>query len=290
LRASTHLTYDAAVPMPVARPHRLALDIALLALVGWLAAVGVATGLRLAVDEVPSPAGEDDAPASAPAPPAPLADYAVIAARDIFNPSGHAAERSATLRLWGVGLQGDEARAVIEDTTTHRQELYRVGDRIGGARIAAIDWDHVTLERAGVEEQLALSAPATTPTEEAAPTENAAAPDDRIRRTSENAFIVDRRALAGALDGMSGVMTQLRAVAEVHDGRPAGFRLFQIQDDSLFAQLGLQNGDVVQRVNGSAIGEPAALLGFLQRLKTEPRVALDIVRADAPRTFVYDLR
>jgi general secretion pathway protein C len=85
-------------------------------------------------------------------------------------------------------------------------------------------------------------------------------------------------------------MTQLRAVAEVEDGRPAGFRLFQIQQDSLFRRLGLQDGDVVQRVNGQAIGDPAALLGFLGRLRTEPRVALDIRRGTSRRTLVYDLR
>ena len=113
---------------------------------------------------------------------------------------------------------------------------------------------------------------------------------ERIRRTGENAFLVDRRELAAAADNVSGLMTQLRAVAEVHDGRPAGFRLFQIRDDSLFARLGLRDGDVVQRLNGAQVGEPAALLGFLQRLRTEPRVALDIVRADVPRTLVYDLR
>jgi hypothetical protein len=38
------------------------------------------------------------------------------------------------------------------------------------------------------------------------------------------------------------------------------------------------------------VGEPAALLGFLQRLRSEPRVAVDIIRADVPRTLVYDLR
>src|SRR5437763_333698 len=123
------------------------------------------------------------------------------------------------------------------------------------------------------------------------PAPPAAAPlDDRIRRTAENAFIVDRREVAGAVDNMSGLMTQLRAVAEVREGRPAGFRLFQIRDDSLFAKLGLRNGDVVERVNGAQVADPTALLGFLQRLRTEPRVALDIVRGDAPRTLVYDLR
>jgi len=118
----------------------------------------------------------------------------------------------------------------------------------------------------------------------------APAADERIRRTAENAFIVDRREITGAADNMSGLLTQLRAVAEVTEGRPAGFRLFEIAGGSLFSRLGLLDGDVVQRVNGTAIGDPAALLGFLQRLKTEPRVALDIVRGGVPRTLVYDLR
>ena len=89
---------------------------------------------------------------------------------------------------------------------------------------------------------------------------------------------------------MSALLTQASAIAELRDGRPAGFRLFQIRADSLFTKLGLQDGDVVQRVNGRAIADPAALLAFLARLKTEPRVALDIVRGDAPRTLVYELR
>src|SRR5206468_2448695 len=174
------------------------------------------------------PAPVEAAAAVASRAPAPLADYALIAERDLFNPArggGNGPSSHARLRLWGVGLQGREARAVIEDTATHRQELYRVGDQVGGA-----------------------------------------------------------------VDNMSGLMTQLRAVAEVREGRPAGFRLFQIRDDSLFAKLGLRNGDVVERVNGTQVADPTALLAFLQRLRTEPRVALDIVRGDAPRTLVYDLR
>jgi general secretion pathway protein C len=85
-------------------------------------------------------------------------------------------------------------------------------------------------------------------------------------------------------------MTQLRAVPEVEDGHAAGFRLFQIKDDSVFRRLGLENGDVVQRVNGQAVADPATLLAFLQRLQTEPRVALQIRRGSERRTLVYDLR
>ena len=285
--------------MIIVRRHRLALEVGLLALVAYLAALGVSTAVQNRLAEGPPPPAEDARPA--PAPVAPLADFAVITERDVFNPTPVAAgprsgSDAAGLRLWGVALAGREARAVIEDPASHRQELVRVGDRIAGTRVAAIDWDRVTLDDGGGETTLELRPPppaTAADTDEPAPPATAAAAiagDERIRRTAENAYVVDRRALAGAVDNMSGLLTQLRAVAEVRDGRPAGFRLFQIRDDSLFARLGLHDGDVVQRVNGSPIADPAALLAFLQRLQTEPRVALDIVRRDAPRTLVYDLR
>src|SRR5262249_23637574 len=125
--------------------------------------------------------------------------------------------------------------------------------------------------------------------------EDAAAPapvpaGPTIRQISATGFVVDRRELTGAVDDMSGLLTQLRAVAEIRDGRPAGFRLFQMKDDSIFRRLGLQNGPVVQRGNGEAASDPATLLAFLQPLRTEPRVALDIRRGTNRQTMVYDLR
>src|SRR5689334_3574991 len=144
--------------MAFARRHRLVVELALLALVAYLAAIGAGAGARLALDDVPA-APDDAAAATEPAAgPAPLADYAVIAERDVFNPGGAARDARRTLRLWGVALDGRDARAVIEDATTHRQELYRVGDDVDGARIVAIDWDRVTLARAGGEDVLELEA------------------------------------------------------------------------------------------------------------------------------------
>src|SRR6185503_17842500 len=153
--------------MLLARRHLLAFEFALLALVTYLAALGVSEGIRLAVDDVRvAPA---DAPAHAPAhAPAPLADYAIIADRDIFNPARVAAAgQTGSLRLWGVGFAGREARAVIEDTEARRQDLYRVGDRVRGARVAAIDWDRVTLEGPGGEQVLELAPPRASDAPEA---------------------------------------------------------------------------------------------------------------------------
>ena len=274
-----------------ARRHRLIVEIGLLAIVAYLAGLGVRQAVLARVDAAPpTPAlaatrGTDLGP---------LADYAVIAERDLFNVA-HAAvggeSQSARLRLWGIAFAGDEARAIIEDTETRTQALYRLGDSVGGGRLASIGWDRATVafdDGDAVLEMATEPAPAEPPAAaESAPVADASA---RIRRTGENAWLVDRREIAGALGNTSGLLTQLRAVAEVRDGRPAGFRLFRIREESLFARLGLRDGDVVERVNGTEVHNPGALLGFLERLGHEPRVALDIIRAEAPRTLVYDLR
>src|SRR5436309_2735576 len=151
--------------MGFVRRHRLVLELALLALVAYLAGVDATTGLDTPVYDVP-PAPAEAGASLTPHLPGSLADYALIAERDLFNPArggGEGPRSPAGLRLWGVGLQGREARAVIEDGATHRQELYRVGDQVGGARIASIDWDRVTLEGDGGEEVLELSPPAAPP-------------------------------------------------------------------------------------------------------------------------------
>jgi general secretion pathway protein C len=276
---------------------RRELELALLAMSTALAVFGVNAAVRLAFDDVPAATPLSALPRAATR--EPLDAWAPIATRDLFNGDAAApASVDAKRRLVGVGFQGGEARAAIEDVRTHRQDLVSVGDTVGDARVTSIAWDHVILTGGRGETVLELATAATDhpgepdvqPDADDAPPRTASAGNATIRQTSPTAFVVDRRELAGAVDDMSGLMTQLRAVAEVQDGRPAGFRLFRMQDDSLFRRLGLQNGDVVQRVNGQAVSDPANLLAFLQRLRTEPRVALDIRRGAERRTMVYDLR
>ena len=274
--------------------QRALLELLLVALLAYLAAVGVSGVARLTLDAPPAIPPDEAAPA--PAAFEPLDAFQTIAARDVFNAGPiRRTETAPAARLWGVGMHGDQAYAVIEDPATHEQRLQRVGDEIGGARITAIEWDRVTLRGADGQQTLLLTTePSVAEGEQAAAAPPGGmppdAPDVPIRQTGADSFIVDRSALTGAVDNTSGLLTQLRAVPEVNEGRPVGFRLFQINPQSVFARLGIRNGDVVQRVNGGTLADPASLLGFLQRLQNEPRVALDIVRGGQPHTLVYDLR
>ena len=62
------------------------------------------------------------------------------------------------------------------------------------------------------------------------------------------------------------------------------------REESLFARLGLRDGDDVERVKGTEVNDPAARLSFIERVGHEERVALEKGRAEGHRTLVYDLR
>src|SRR5262245_169698 len=116
---------------------RRGLELALLVVVTGLAALGVSAALRTAVDPLPPPAP----PAAESAPPLePLEAYEPIVARDLFGGGADASPARTALRLVGVGFGGGEARAAVEDTTSHRQDLVRVGDTLGDGRVASIAW------------------------------------------------------------------------------------------------------------------------------------------------------
>lgn len=65
------------------------------------------------------------------------------------------------------------------------------------------------------------------------------------------------------------LLKQLFAEAVVEDGRITAWRLSRIRPDSVFARIGLQDGDVVTSVNDLALGEPMKAIQALKSLRTE---------------------
>lgn len=235
-------------------------------------------------------------PATTPIPPRAAATATVPDVDAVLATLGPAAgrgdHREATppLAVWGIASHGGERRAVIENGDGE-QGLYRAGDVVDGCTVVEVARDGVTIEADGRRLRLPLETrPAEATPADVAPAPAAPPAPRDVRQVSDDGFLVDRALLLGQVGSMSSLLTQLRAVPEVENGQPIGFRVFAIDDDSIFRRLGLREGDVVRRVNGSTLHDPTALLSFLQGMGDESRIALDLVRAGAPTTLVYDLR
>ncbi len=248
--------------------------------------------------------------------------YAAIQTRDIFNSAKPEAEKppppeappkptELKLKLWGVVVHTDapSSYCVIEDLTSRKQDLYRVGAAVAGsATVKSIEWDRVILDRDGRDEILDLAPPAggalpggmasvrgaaaaaaapAVPAAPAAAAEQVAAADSHIQQVAEGQYVIDRSEVDSALDNMNQLFTQVRAVPHFEGGKSTGFRLFAIRQGSLFDKIGLKNGDVIQRVNGSELSDPARALALFQELRSEREITVDVLRNKEQKSLSY---
>ncbi len=237
----------------------------------------------------------------------PLSSYAVVYTRDLFNstkaPPTHegtalvASASSANIRLLGTATRvQDRAFAIVENQATRSQGLYREGDIVApGIILVQVGWDRIIIEREGKRETLLLpkDTPPTAGQSPIIPVSTVANSNaqDGIRRLAPDSYHIDRREVDHAINNLSELFTQVRAVPySLQEGVVQGFRLFQIKPDSLIDRIGLKNGDVIQRVNGVEISDPSTAFQLLQDLQGRPQIRVDVLRNQQPTSLSYEIR
>jgi general secretion pathway protein C len=285
------------------RYYVVAANLLLLAAVAYLASS--IAGTALAAKLIPPP----DVVLKPPPPPIelegvkPATFYALITKRDIFNsappPTPVVVEAPVAtplkLKLWGVALHEDAhfSYSIIEDLGARKQAVYGIDDEVpGGATVKAIEWDKVILDHNGKDEILELASKNTLGGAAAKPAP-APAPSPSgsgIQATGENEYIVPRAEVDNALENMSQLFTQIRAVPHFEGGQSIGFRLFAIRRGSLFDKIGLKNGDIITNINGTAMNDPSRALALLQEFRDASSICLDTIRNQQPTKICYTIQ
>ena len=80
------------------------------------------------------------------------------------------------------------------------------------------------------------------------------------------------------------------AIPNFVNGRSTGFRLSDIQPGSLFAEIGLHNGDILTRLNGQSVGDPARAMQLFSELRNESSITVDVIRGGRPIRIHYAIR
>lgn len=302
--------------MTISPRHLVWVNLALLALVAYWGASTVSTAIAARLTPSPEVHLSPPPPPLVREPKRPASYYASIQTRDIFNSAKPEPEKpkeapkptELKLKLWGVVVHSDgSSYCVIEDLTSRKQDLYRISDTVAGSAVVKqIEWDRVILDRDGKDEILELSrpeggpagvVPARAPAPGAPPNPAAAAAqpgaggqNPHIRKVGDNQFQIDRSEVDSALDNMNQLFTQIRAVPHFEGGKSVGFRLFAIRQGSIFDQIGLMNGDVIQRINGSDLSDPAKALALFQQLRNEGSITMDLLRNKENKTVSYQIQ
>ena len=132
-----------------------------------------------------------------------------------------------------------------------------------------------------------LRARVSTPSPSAGPTSTL---NITIRQVGPRDYEFSRQDMETALANLNQVATQARIIPTFRDGQPWGFKLFSIRPDSLFARLGLRNGDVLHRINGLPLDSVERGLEAIQKLRETPRIELEVDRDGQPVHQTYSMR
>ncbi len=111
-----------------------------------------------------------------------------------------------------------------------------------------------------------------------------------VRRGANGTFMVDQREVLASTKNMSQVLTQARALPYVEKGKTVGFRINEIVPGSIYTKIGLQNGDIIQRVNSQELDDPAKFFQLYQGLQNERNIAIDLIRNGQHQTLNYEIR
>ena len=90
------------------------------------------------------------------------------------------------------------------------------------------------------------------------------------------------------VDDLHALAQDARVVPKFENGRVVGMKLFSIKPDSLYAQVGLQNGDIVTRVNGIALTPDHAMKAY-ETVRESRVVVVDFLRRGERGTLTHSL-
>jgi general secretion pathway protein C len=236
----------------------------------------------------------------------PLRDYDVIAQRNIFKAKEKKGEQSLALdleklkktdldlRLLGTiaGL-GKDSYAVIEQTKTRSQDLYKVGDTIDQARIKLILRKKIVLTIDGRDEVLEIPEERLN-----AMTDSGDSPPDQGRFSSFQSgqagdvtnINLNRDDVERAFNNVNELMRTVRVRPHFSGGKPDGLRLDNVTSGSIFSEMGLQDRDVIVGVNSRRINSVDDCMEVYRNLSSASELMLEIKRGESSRFIKYNIR
>lgn len=203
-----------------------------------------------------------------------------------------------------VGVTDDASYATIINTESQRQGAFAVGDRIPGATgpLKEVHYKYVDFENNGRVERLVLAG-ATAPVASAAPVAAAepsagegsgdelqTAIDNGVKKINDNTYEIDRSLVDRVLANPMGVAKGARLVPAVKNGKPDGFKLYAIRPNSVYAKLGLQNGDTLQSINNFELTSVDKALEVYTKLREASSLEVDILRRGKQEKLKYSIR
>ncbi|MFZ5907643.1 MAG: type II secretion system protein N [Nitrospirota bacterium] len=196
----------------------------------------------------------------------------------------------ADIALVGTVVGPKEMTFGIFRDRTGLQDVFKLGESVFGAgKLSRVEKEKVLLIQGGREIEIPLDdvtiKEISSPVAAGSPQLSAFA-----QRVGRGLYVVDQNRLQHAIANPAQMMTDARLRPNVVNGREEGFVLSEVKPGGIYHSLGLQDGDVLLRINEYDISNPDRALQAFNALKGLDRVQIDMIRSGARMTMTYQIR
>jgi general secretion pathway protein C len=243
----------------------------------------------------------------------PLSSYSSIASRNIFSskgiiPPALESEESKEvqelppipsqlpLELIGTLVHSNPAKSLAAIQLKNKNETlsFSVGTDVDNmARVENIQRQLVFLRNLNTQrlEYIEIKSTSKINFDSAKPSLSSGKQD--VKKLGENKFVIKKSDLLKYTSDLSSVLMQARAVParRAGTGEVYGWKLADIQPNSIFTQLGLQPGDTILNVNGRAVTSVQEAMAMYQEFQNASQIMLEVERPNGTKsTMEYNVQ
>ncbi len=227
---------------------------------------------------------------------------AQVTGRDFKESELQGCSINGVLRATLVAENPEWSLAVVMSNTTHEPAVFSINEgsnaiaedavlvAIRSRQIIVRRRDH--FERCQGEGEVASAAPEVPMPEPMMMGNDEPAnpsPTDMsgVTKLSETDYKVDRAEVDRVLANLNEVAMQARIVPSFKNGKANGFKMFSIKQGSIYWKIGLQNGDVIQKINGYEMNSVDRGLEIYSKLRDATNLIIELQRRGEGKTLNY---
>ncbi|MEW6417181.1 MAG: type II secretion system protein N [Nitrospirota bacterium] len=170
------------------------------------------------------------------------------------------------------------------------QDVFKVGDSVFGlGKLYSVKKDKVLLRQGEKTTEILLEDVKVKEIKRPASGEHSFT-STFAQKVGRGTYIVDQGRVQQAISNPNQIMTDARLKPNIINGKQEGFILSEVKPGGIYHSLGLQNGDVLLRINEYEISNPERALQAFTALKGLERVQIDLIRGGSKMTMTYQIK
>jgi general secretion pathway protein C len=181
--------------------------------------------------------------------------------------------------------------AIIQSRSSGKTSVYREDDKLDGdTTVQTIERKRVTLLRSGQQLFLDLPEIKVASSRISAPIADGKVGDGKIKQTGDGEFVVDNAVLEQLFSNPMALIGSARIMPHFEKGGIAGLQVSKVKPSGLAAKIGMQDGDIIRRVNGTEIKGVDDVLKLMGGLKGSKSINMDLTRGGKRTSLNYSIR